>query len=311
MQDEVPITWPAPAKINRMLRIVGRRPDGYHLLQTVFQFLDYGDTLSFRIREDGAVICTNALPGVPIDRDLTVLAARLLQQKTGTTFGVNITLKKVLPLGGGLGGGSSDAATVLVALNHLWSLQLSETDLADLGLQLGADVPVFVRGQAAWGEGIGEILTPLTLPEPWYLVVNPDCHIATAAIFSDQELTRDSLPITIRAFLMGDDRNDCERVVRRRYPAVAAALDRLGPRARLTGTGSCVYEPFSSAAAAQEAQADLPPEWRSFVARGCNQSPLMGCSQAVRHGILIPAFLGSNPSTPAVPLHYSQHTRQS
>ena len=274
---EPPDRWPAPAKINLMLRITGRRSDGYHTLQTVFQFLDYGDTIRLQVRKDGGVRRITTLPTVPPERDLTVRAAQLLQQETGTALGVDIAVEKVIPLGGGLGGGSSNAATVLVALNHLWSLGLSEDELACIGLRLGADVPVFVRGWAAWGEGIGEVLTPIELPEPWYLVVNPGCQVATGEIFADSELTRDSLPITIRDFLAGNVRNDCERVVRRRYEAVAAVLDWFGASARLTGTGACVYAAFAEAAAAQAALASLPQEWRGFVAHGCNRSPLLAC----------------------------------
>ncbi|CAK0747937.1 4-(cytidine 5'-diphospho)-2-C-methyl-D-erythritol kinase [Gammaproteobacteria bacterium] len=267
-------SWPAPAKLNLMLRITGRRSDGYHTLQTIFQFLDYGDTLHLRVREDGMVNRLTDLAGVAAEQDITVRAARLLQREAGTTLGIDIRLDKILPLGGGLGGGSSNAATVLVALNQQWGLNLSEDELAGLGLRLGADVPVFVRGRAAWGEGVGEQLTPIDLPEPWYLVVIPDCRVATGDIFSDPELTRDSLPITMRAFLAGDDRNDCERVVRYRYPAVAAALDWLGTNARLTGTGACVYAPFTDAAAAEAVLERLPSEWHGFVARGRNRSPL-------------------------------------
>jgi len=257
-----------------MLRITGRRLDGYHTLQTVFQFLDYGDTLRLQVRKDGVVNRIADLPEVMPEQDLTVRAARLLQQESGSSLGVDIALDKILPLGSGLGGGSSDAATVLVALNQLWELHLSEDDLAGIGLRLGADVPVFVRGRAAWGEGVGEVLTPIDLPEPWYLVVKPNCQVATREIFTDPELTRDSVPITMRNFLAGDDRNDCEQVVRRRYPIVAETLDWLGADARLTGTGACIYVPFVALAAADAALMRLPSGWRGFVARGCNRSPL-------------------------------------
>ncbi|CAK0774686.1 4-(cytidine 5'-diphospho)-2-C-methyl-D-erythritol kinase [Gammaproteobacteria bacterium] len=268
-------SWPAPAKLNLMLRVTGRRMDGYHTLQTVFQFLDYGDTLHLRVRKDHLINRIIDLPGINAEQDLTIRAARLLQRETGTTCGVDIALDKVLPIGGGLGGGSSNAATVLVALNQQWELGLSEDELAELGLRLGADVPVFVRGHAAWGEGVGEILTPVDLPEPWYLVVNPGCRVTTAEIFNDPELTRDSFPITMRAFLAGDDRNDCERVVRRRHPSVAMVLDWLGNDAHLTGTGACAYVSFPSLATASLILDHLPCEWRGFVARGCNRSPLI------------------------------------
>ena len=267
--------WPAPAKLNLMLRITGRRPDGYHTLQTVFQFLDYGDYLYFKIRDDEKIIRAAELSSVAIDQDLTVRAARLLQRISGTKLGVEITLDKRLPLGGGLGGGSSDAATTLVALNHLWQLGFSEDDLATLGLQLGADIPVFVRGKAAWAEGIGEILTPIELPEPWYLVVVPDCQVSTKEVFSDSELTRNSTPITIRDFVAGEAHNDCAFVVTKRYPKVLEAMDWLGKDARLTGTGACVYASFTEA---EEARAvKLPSGCQAFLARGRNRSPLVDC----------------------------------
>ncbi len=257
-----------------MLRVTGRRADGYHTLQTVFQFLEYGDRLHFQIRRDGVIRRTTTLP-FPPEQDLMLRAAHLLRQETGSTLGVDIAVDKVLPLGGGLGGGSSNAATVLVALNRLWGLGLSEDELALLGLRLGADVPVFVRGRAAWGEGVGEILTPITIPESWYLVVTPDCQVATGEIFSDSELTRDSPPITIRDFLAGDARNDCEPVVCRRHKGVAAVLDWFGTSAHLTGTGACVFVAFADAESAHAAKTGLPPAWRAFVARGCNRSPLL------------------------------------
>jgi 4-diphosphocytidyl-2-C-methyl-D-erythritol kinase len=216
-------------------------------------------------------------PGVPEDADLVVRAARLLEQASGCRRGVDIRLEKRLPMGGGLGGGSSDAATTLVALNRLWATWLPEGELAALGLTLGADVPVFVRGRAAWGEGVGEALQPIELPEPWYLVLVPDCEVATAAVFRDPELTRDSPPITIADFLDGDDRNDCLGVVRRRYPAVAEALAWLGRagRARLTGTGACVFAAFDVEADARAALAAVPEGLGAFIARGLNRSPLL------------------------------------
>ena len=272
----VGLSLPAPAKLNLFLHITGRRSDGYHLLQTVFQFLDYGDELRFEPREDGRVRRLGEVPAVAEADDLTVRAARLLQEASGCQVGVDIHITKHLPMGGGLGGGSSDAATTLVGLNRLWALGLSEDRLAELGLSLGADVPVFVRGLAAWAQGVGEVLTPVTLPEPWYLVLKPAVEVATGVIFGDPELTRDCAPITIADFLSGEGRNVCEPVVRRRYPEVGRALDWLGgmAAARLTGTGSCVFAAFASRQEAEQALARKPLEWRGFVARGVNRSPL-------------------------------------
>jgi 4-diphosphocytidyl-2-C-methyl-D-erythritol kinase len=269
--------WPAPGKLNLFLRIVGRRADGYHLLQTVFQFIDRCDTLSFDIRDDGAIRALHALPGVSPQADLTVRAARLLQRLTGTPLGADISLSKTLPMGGGLGGGSSDAATTLVALNHLWQTGLDPDRLAELGLSLGADVPVFVCGRAAWAEGVGEKLTAVDVEEPWYVVLSPAVEVSTAGVFGDPELTRDSPPIRITSFRAGTLGNDCEPVVRRRYPQVAQALDWLGQfgQARLTGTGACVFAPFGGRAEAEEVLARGPPGWVGFVARGLNRSPLL------------------------------------
>lgn len=269
--------WPAPAKLNLMLRILGRRPDGYHRLQTVFQIVDRADRLWFSVRQDGAIRRAQALPGVPESADLTVRAARVLQSFAGCRLGAEIRLEKILPMGGGLGGGSSDAATVLVALNRLWGLDLDEDTLARLALPLGADVPVFVRGRAAWGEGVGEELTPIELPEPWYLVLVPPCQVSTAAVFSDPQLTRDSLPVKISDFVRGDRRNDCLAVVRRGYPAVAEALDWLGNRGGgyLTGTGGCVFAVFETREAALAACECAPADVQAFVARGLNRSPLL------------------------------------
>ncbi len=269
--------WPAPAKLNLFLHVLGRRDDGYHRLQTVFQFLDYGDNIDFVVREDGLIRRAGLVADIPEDRDLTVRAARLLQTASGSRRGVDIALAKRLPMGGGLGGGSSDAATVLVALNQLWGLGISASELAALGLELGADVPVFVVGHAAWGEGVGEQLTPVTLPEPWFLVVCPTVTVSTADVFSASELTRNTRPITISDFLAGRARNDCEPLVRRRYPAVDEALEWLSGygHARMTGTGGCVFAAFDTAAEAQNARRALPAGCDAFVARGCNRSPLL------------------------------------
>ena len=271
------LNWPAPAKLNLFLHITGRRADGYHLLQTVFQFLDYGDTLDFHLRQDGSIRRSEGPAGVPADEDLTVRAAELLKIRSGTGLGADILLRKMLPMQAGLGGGSSDAATTLVALNELWGAGLTSDELAVLGLELGADVPVFLGGRAAWAEGVGEKLTPLELPEPWYLVVEPACRVATREIFQAPELTRNSAAITIAGFRAGQGRNDFEPTVRARYPEVSKALDWLAARAeaRLTGSGACVYAAFPDEAEARRVAEALPQDWHGFVARGCNRSPLM------------------------------------
>jgi 4-diphosphocytidyl-2-C-methyl-D-erythritol kinase len=269
--------WPAPAKLNLMLRVLGRRPDGYHRLQTVFQLIDRADRLWLDVREDGQIRRSPDLPGVPEHADLTVRAALALQSHSGCPLGAEIRLEKVLPMGGGLGGGSSDAATTLVALNRLWGLDLDEDTLARIALPLGADVPVFVRGRAAWGEGVGEELTPIELPEPWYLVLVPPCQVSTAAVFGDPQLTRDSPPVTLADFFQGDRRNDCLAVVRDGYPAVASALDWLSDQGGgyLTGTGACVFAVFPERKMALAAQARAPARLQTFVARGLNRSPLL------------------------------------
>jgi 4-diphosphocytidyl-2-C-methyl-D-erythritol kinase len=268
--------WPAPAKLNLFLHVTGRRDDGYHNLQTVFQFLDVADQLYFVLRTDAAIRRFGGPPGVPPEADLCVCAARLLQKVAGIRAGVDIYNKKRLPAGAGLGGGSSDAATTLWALNRLWAAGLEATALAELGLRLGADVPVFLFGRSAWAEGVGDVLTPIDPPERWYLVVNPAISVSTAAVFSDPELTRDSPRMTIPDFLSGGGQNDCEAVVRRRYPGVAAALDwlnRFSP-ARMTGTGACVFAAFATQAEARTVERQLPGGWTGFVARGVNRSPL-------------------------------------
>ncbi|MHB8405633.1 MAG: 4-(cytidine 5'-diphospho)-2-C-methyl-D-erythritol kinase [Gammaproteobacteria bacterium] len=269
--------WPAPAKLNLFLHITGRRADGYHLLQTLFQFLDYGDSLDFEVRSDGKITRASGLLQVPEADDLAVRAARLLQVRAEFHQGVAIHIHKRLPEGGGLGGGSSDAATTLVALNRLWSTGLSTQELTRLGLELGADVPLFIAGQAAWAEGIGESLTPVEPPEHWYLVLQPSCQIATREIFQAPDLTRNSAAITIAGFYAGETRNDFEPLVRQRYPAVAEALDWLQRRApaRLTGSGACVFGTFDQESAARRVLEDMPRGWRGFVARGRNHSPLL------------------------------------
>lgn len=268
---------PAPAKLNLMLRIIGRRPDGYHLLQTVFQFLDRSDWITLRTRSDGLIRLSEPLPGVPAEQDLTVRAARALQQATGTGLGVEISIEKVLPMGGGLGGGSSDAATVLAGLNVLWNCKLEPGELSALGLRLGADVPIFLFGRSAWGEGVGEDLTPLELDEPWYVVIVPPCHVSTAEIFNSPNLTRDNDPITIAGFVAGSRDNHCLPVVIARYPVVAQALDALSAVSaspQLTGTGACVYAAFARPDEARKAIDMLAPEWECFLAKGCNESAL-------------------------------------
>lgn len=276
--------WPAPAKLNLFLHVTGRRADGYHTLQTVFQFLDYGDRLYFAPRGDGVIRRFGGPPGVSDDADLCVRAARLLQQAAGIHTGVDIYNDKRLPVGGGLGGGSSDAATTLWVLNRLWLAGLEPAPLAVLGLRLGADVPVFLFGRAAWAEGVGELLTPVEPPRPWYLVLDPAVSVSTAAIFADPELTRNTREMTISDFLSGGGHNDCEPVVRRRHPEIAAALDwlnRFAP-ARLTGTGACVFASFPTQAEAVSVWRRLPAGWTGFVARGENRSPLHGLEQMLR-----------------------------
>jgi 4-diphosphocytidyl-2-C-methyl-D-erythritol kinase len=269
----------APAKLNLMLHIVGRRADGYHELQTVFQLVDLCDRLEIVARPDGLIRRIAGPAEVAETDDLTVRAARVLQAETGTPLGAEISVQKRIPLGGGLGGGSSDAATTLLALNQLWRTGLSSAQLAAIGATLGADVPVFIGGRSAWAEGIGEVLTPVTLqPAAWFVIVYPRVAVPTAAVFQAPELTRNSPPTTMRGFLETGGRNDCEGVVRARFPAVAEALDWLGRHepARLTGTGSCVFAKFSRVEDAERVAARVPDTWRAYVARGLDQSPVLG-----------------------------------
>jgi len=268
--------WPAPAKINLFLHITGQRDDSYHLLQTAFQFLDYGDVLQFGVHDNPSISLSTAIDGVDDEDNLIIRAARALQASANIQQGVNITIEKRLPIGGGLGGGSSNAATTLLALNQLWQCHLSKTELAQLGLTLGADVPIFIHGEAAWAEGVGEQLSPISPPEPWYAVIAPDCHVSTAEVFSSQELTRDCEPITISRFLSGEGRNICEDVVTKLYPQVSEALSWLGQygKARMTGTGACIFASFDSRAQAQQVITAIPAHWQGFVAKGCNCSPL-------------------------------------
>ncbi len=269
--------WPAPAKLNLFLHITGRRDDGYHLLQTAFQFVDYGDQLQFEITDDACITRISELDGVASDDDLVVKAAKLLQKYTHSPLGCHIQLDKRLPMGGGLGGGSSNAATTLVALNKLWQTQLTQQELAQLGLQLGADVPIFIFGQSAWAEGIGEKLTPITVPEPWYLIIAPPVHVETGKIFSASQLTRDQHPIRIRDLWDGERvTNVCEPVVTALYPEVGEALKWLSQfrKARMTGTGACIFAAFDTQSAADEVASQAPAKWRLIVTRGRNKSPL-------------------------------------
>ncbi len=267
---------PAPAKLNLFLHITGRRADGYHELQTLFQFLDFGDSLGFRRREDGVIRLHTEIPGVSHDANLIVRAARLLQEETGTPLGADIWLDKRLPMGGGIGGGSSDAATTLLGLDHLWGCKLDLERLAALGLHLGADVPVFVRGRAAFAEGVGERLTPVTIDEPWYLVAMPQVSVGTAEIFSAAELTRNTPVIKVCGLPEGGGHNDCQPVVEARYPEVRNALNLLNKfvPARMTGTGACVFGSFPNRDDADKVSRQLPATLPSFIAQGRNISML-------------------------------------
>ncbi|WP_027708191.1 4-(cytidine 5'-diphospho)-2-C-methyl-D-erythritol kinase [Zooshikella ganghwensis] len=270
------LTLPAPAKLNLFLHILGRRVDGYHQLQTLFQFLDLADDITMTVRDDGKLNLLTPFAGLADCDNLAIKAAKILQLATNTSLGADISIHKCLPMGGGVGGGSSNAATVLHGLNILWQTRLSNEKLAELGLQLGADVPVFVHGQAAWAEGVGEQLTPVVLPEPWFILVKPNCHISTAEIFQHPDLTRDSDPITVAAYLQRGARNDCEAIVRKRYPEVDKVfklLNNLAPT-RLTGTGACLFAEFADKNSAERAFKQLPDDLQAFLARGCNQSIL-------------------------------------
>jgi 4-diphosphocytidyl-2-C-methyl-D-erythritol kinase len=268
--------YPAPAKLNLFLHVVGRRADGYHLLQSVFRLIDRADTVHLELRDDGRVVREGDLPGVAEDDDLTVRAARLLQTYAPEGAGVSIRLEKILPLGGGLGGGSSDAATVLLALNRLWQLDLSRETLQKLALQLGADVPVFVFGQTAFAEGVGEILHSVPAPPAWYVVLMPPVQVPTAAIFAAPELTRSTPALTIAPFSAGAGRNDLQPVVVSRYPEVARHLEWLAQfgDARMTGSGACVFASFESEDAAWQVLRQLPETMQGFVAQGLDRHPL-------------------------------------
>ena len=273
--------YPAPAKLNLFLHVIGRRADGYHLLQTAFRFLNYSDRLRFRVRDDGVINCMVPLPGVaPVD-DLTVRAACALQIAAGTRLGADIELEKRLPVGGGVGGGSSDAATVLIALNQLWYTGLTRSELMAIGISLGADVPVFVFGRSSFGEGIGELLKPIDLAPAWYAVLTPPAIVDSGSIFAAPELTRNTKPIKLAAFSRvpaqcGDYHNDLEPVATKQHPEIArhlAWLRQFGD-ARMTGSGACVFCSFDSESAAQAIMAKLPPGMRGFVAKGVDRHPL-------------------------------------
>jgi 4-diphosphocytidyl-2-C-methyl-D-erythritol kinase len=268
--------WPAPAKLNLFLHVTGRRADGYHELQTLFQLVDLCDTITIALRADGRIERPAGPAGVAPEADLTLRAALALQQATGTPLGADLRVHKRIPQAAGLGGGSSDAATALLALNALWDCRLGLEELARVALPLGADVPVFIKGSSAWAEGVGERLTPVELPEAWYVIVYPGVGMSTREVFQSPELTRNSPLITIRAFFQSGGRNDCEPVVRARAPEVAAAFDWLARegRARLTGTGSSVFAAYGTAAEAERVAARVPDRWMSFVARGLNTSPV-------------------------------------
>ncbi len=270
------LTLNSPAKLNLMLHITGRREDGYHLLQTVFQFIDLNDRMSFETTIEPEISCVNSQTRIEASEDITLRAAKLLQDRYQVDRGIRISIEKQIPIGGGLGGGSSNAATCLLALNKLWNLHLPLNQITEIGLELGADVPVFVFGYAAWADGIGEQLTQIDLPEPCYLVIHPNITVSTAEIFNAEELTRVCDAITIRAFLAGAGNNVCEAVVGKRYPPVAEALDWLSQfaEARMTGTGACIYAPFDSQSAAEEVKSRVPRQWQSFIARGMNRNPV-------------------------------------
>ncbi len=275
---------PAPAKLNLFLHVTGRRDDGYHLLQTAFQLIDRCDLLDFDVRQDGQILRTNDVPGVPADSDLIVRAARLLQQKTGTTLGADLTLHKILPMGGGVGGGSSDAATTLMALNHLWQTGLSRTELMSLGLQLGADVPFFIFGENAFAEGVGEELQAISTPERWFVVIEPGVHVPTPAIFSSRELTRDSKAVRIADFSSNAEnywRNDLQTVACAMFPQVDEAIQWLSKfgNAKMTGSGACVFCAFADESAADKVIMQMPGRWKSWKAKALNQHPLVDLLQ--------------------------------
>ena len=269
------LTLHSPAKLNLILNITGRREDGYHLLQTVFQFIDLSDVIEFSVSAEKQLLLSGNSP-VAVEDDILLRAARLLQSRFGVETGVRISIDKRIPIGGGLGGGSSNAATSLLALNHLWGLGLTLSQLADIGLELGADVPVFVHGRAAWASGIGEELEPVDLQQPLYLVINPNIAVSTAQIFNAQELTRNNDPLTIRAFLRGSGANVCEPVVRKRYPEVGEAIDWLSQYApaRMSGTGASVFAAIDSLGQAEDVKSRVPKPWAAYIVQAMNRNPV-------------------------------------
>jgi len=279
MENPINPVWrlPAPAKLNLFLHITGRREDGYHNLQTVFQLLDYSDQVSLSLRDDGVISRTNGLSDVAPKDDLIVRAAQALKDYTGTGYGANVGVEKLLPVGGGIGGGSSDAATTLLGLNAMWQCNLSHSELMSIAATLGADVPVFVNGYSAWAEGIGEDLTALDLPEVWFLVIHPGVFISTAKLFSSEVLTRDKPILRIRDFPDADSENVFESVVRKTYSEVDKSLNWLSKysTAKMTGTGSCLFASFESLQEAEVVLEKVPDEWSAFIAKAVNTSPLL------------------------------------
>ena len=284
------MTITSPAKVNLFLHIIGRKSNGYHNLETIFQLLDYGDSISFSARCDSRITLHSNVNDIPRNDNLIIRAAELLRKKAGIKKGCSILLNKIIPMGAGLGGGSSNAATTLVALNSIWNCGLALQELSDLGQTLGADIPVFVNGNTSFAESTGEILSPLELREKWFLVITPICHISTQEIFSQPQLTRNSPPIKIRALPSGRGRNDCQEVVLSEYPEVREVLDWLEnfAEALLTGTGSSVFCKFDNQKEALRVLNEVPKKWRGFVARGINSSPVQ---QQVRD-----YFSGASPS---------------
>ena len=274
----ISLGWPAPAKLNLFLHITGQRQDGYHLLQTVFQFIQLIDVIDFTILESGLVRRSSTSLKIDERDDLVIKAAQKIKKRSGSKLGIDISVKKNIPTGGGLGGGSSDAATTLVALNELWQTGLSIDELSEIGLSLGADIPFFINGNAAWAEGVGDKLTPINLDECFYLVIYPNCGISTKAVFEASDLTRNTPRITIRDFHDGNGKNDCESYVRSHYHDVTEALDWLGEYAssKLTGTGACLFAQFSDENEANEVKYKLPTKWQGYVVKGINKSPLLG-----------------------------------
>lgn len=277
MPEPSSVTILSPAKLNLFLHITGRRPDGYHTLQTAFQLLDWGDEMRFKTNESGKITLSIRDLGIPDEENLITRSAHMLRDTAAKkSLGADIEVDKIIPAGGGLGGGSSNAATTLLALNRLWNLGLSNKALQKMGASLGADVPVFVAGSSAWAEGIGDKLSPIELPASHYLIIKPDCNVSTAKIFSCEQLTRSTSPITLAAFFRGYSRNDCQPIVRDLYPEVDNALNWLGKfgKARLTGTGACVFASFETRTEAEAVKRQLPEQWTGFVVGGVNESPV-------------------------------------